>query len=588
MKHLNNCYYHKLKLGVAIISCAVFCLSVAAQQKTGKSYEITEPPRSKIVVPTAQSPVTFTNITAAVGITCTHQASPTSLKYLPEAMGAGVALLDYDNDGRLDIYFTNGARLTDPMPKNARPDKSAPQYWNRLFRQQSDGTFVDVTEKAGVKGAYYSFGTAAGDYDNDGLTDLYVTGYGGNQLFRNLGNGTFSDVSQPTGTNANGWSTSAAWLDYDRDGRLDLFVVRYMIWDFERGALYCGNPPHRAYCHPDNFPPVSNLLLRQKSDGTFQDVSAAAGIAAYPSKGLGVACADFNDDGATDIFVANDSERQSLFINQKDGTFQEVAELSGAGYDENGKTFAGMGIDAADMDNDGRPDVVITTLSNETYALYRNDGAEGFEYLTNRTGLGLITLQNAGWGVKFVDFDLDGRRDLFAAQGHVLDTIEKTSSYIKYKQTLLLARNTEKGFVNVAATAGAGFSVPLAARGAALGDLDNDGDADIIVGVLNAAPVILRHDGTKNHWLGLTLQGVASNRQGLGARVTVTDNAGRRQVFDVSTAGSYIASNDARVVVGLGIAGTVQTVIVRWPSGRVQELSKPAINRYLVVREPDK
>ncbi|MBA3767166.1 MAG: VCBS repeat-containing protein, partial [Acidobacteria bacterium] len=271
-------------------------------------------------------------------------------------MGGGVAVFDYDNDGRQDLYFTNGARLDDPMPKGTLPDKREPKYWNRLYHQKTDGKFEDVTERAGVRGEGYSMGAAAGDYDADGLVDLYVTAYGSNILYRNRGDGKFEDVTKRAGVLGAGWSTSAGWFDYDRDGRLDLFVARYMDWDFERGSIYCGDsrPDYRAYCHPDNFKGATNLLFHQRNDGTFEDVSNQSKIAADPNgKGLGVAFADFDDDGWTDIFVANDSVRQSLYRNRGDRTFEDIALIAGAGYDENGKTFAGMGVDAADYDNDG-------------------------------------------------------------------------------------------------------------------------------------------------------------------------------------------------------------------------------------------
>ncbi|MGI8996881.1 MAG: FG-GAP repeat domain-containing protein, partial [Pyrinomonadaceae bacterium] len=347
----------------------------AAPPRTGRAYSGGETlKRPTPAASQSQSPVTFTDITAQSSVIFKHAASPTSQKYLMETMGAGVALFDYDNDGRLDIYFTNGARLDDPMPKSAQPDKREPRFWNRLYRQKADGTFEDMTERAGVKGEGYSMGAAAGDFDNDGFTDLYVTAYGGGTLYRNKGDGTFEDVTKRTGTGTSGWPTSAGWLDYDRDGRLDLFVVRYMDWNFEIGNLVCGElrPGYRAYCHPDNFKGAMNILFRQKADGTFEDVSQKAGINDPENKGLGVAFADFDGDGFTDIFIANDSVRQSLLRNKGDGTFEDIALLAGVGYDENGKTFAGMGVDAADFDNDGQPDVFITALSNETYPLYRN------------------------------------------------------------------------------------------------------------------------------------------------------------------------------------------------------------------------
>jgi hypothetical protein len=556
------------------------------QPRTGRSYSTGDPgAKPPTPAPQAPSPVTFTDITAQTKLAFKHAASPTTQKYLPETMGGGVALFDYDNDGRLDIYFTNGAALSDPMPAAAQPDKRDPRFWNRLYHQQPDGTFADVTERAEVKGAGYSFGVAAGDYDNDGLVDLYVTAYGGNLLYRNKGDGTFEDVTKKLGVGASGWSTSAGWFDYDHDGRLDLFVLRYMEWDFTSGNVFCGDPRYRAFCHPDNFKPATNILFHQKPDGTFEDVSARAKITDTPGKGLGVAFADFDGDGLTDVFVANDSVRQTLFRNNGDGTFEDVALLSGAGYDENGKTFAGMGVAAADYDNDGLPDVFITTLSNETYPLYRNNGDLTFTYVTQTTGVGQITLPYSGWGTHFLDADNDGLRDIFVAQGHVLDTIEQTTSYLKYRQPPLLLRNTGKNFVNVSLAAGAPFNVPLTARGAAFGDIDNDGDTDIVIAQTDAAPVVLRNNGTKNHWLGLNLIGTKSNRQAFGARIIITDASGRRQTFDASNAGSYLSSSDPRVLVGLGTATGVSSIELRWPSGQKQTITKPELDRYLTIKE---
>ena len=552
--------------------------------RTGRSYESGAPARKPAPpAPQAQSPVTFTDITAQSGVAFRHAASPTSQKYLPETMGGGVALLDYDNDGRLDIFFTNGARLLDPMPKGARPDKTDPRFWNRLYHQKADGSFEDVTERAGLRGDGYSMGVAAADFDGDGFVDLYVTGLGGATLYRNRGDGTFEDVTQKTKTTATGWSTSAGWFDYDRDGRLDLFVVRYMDWDFERGTLYCGSPQVRAYCHPDNFKGAAPLLFHQKPDGTFEEVSERAGVTDATGKSLGVALADFDNDGLTDIFVANDNARQFLFRNKGDGTFEDVALLAGVGYDENGKSFSGMGVDAADYDNDGFVDVFVTALSNETYPLFRNNGDVTFSYATSTTGVGLVTVPFSGWGARFADFDNDGLRDIFVAQGHVLDTIEKTAGYLTYKQPPLLMRNTGKGFVNVSTSAG--LTTALAARGAAFGDIDNDGDTDVVLGQTDGPAVILRNNGTRNHWLGLALVGAKGNRQALGARLTVTDSAGGRQIFDVTSAGSYLSSSDPRIIVGLGNRTGVRAVEVRWPDGQTQTISNPQIDRYVLISE---
>ena len=564
----------------------LICLSinVFGQERTGRSYSTPDLPKNPPPPgPQAPSPLTFSSITPQSGVNFRHAASKTSQKYLLETMGGGVAVFDYDNDGRMDLFFTNGAALKDPMPKEELPDKSLPKYWNRLYQQKPDGTFVDVTERAGLKGVGYSMGVAAADYDNDGHVDLFVSGYKADFLYRNNGDGTFSDVTSKLPNISKGWSTSAGWFDYDRDGRLDLFIARYMDWDFENGSTFCGGPVAglRAYCHPDNFKAAANVLLHQRADGSFEDVSKSSGIGDGVGKGLGVAFADFDNDGWTDVFVANDSVRQSLYRNKGDGKFEDIAVMSGAAYDEDGKTFAGMGVDCGDYDNDGYMDVFVTTLSNEKYALYRNNGDLSFTYATNTSAVGQITLLYSGWGTRMVDVDNDGLRDLFVAQSHVLDTIEKTTSYLKYKQSPLLMRNTGKGFVNISATAGAAFNGGVAARGAAFGDLNNDGQIDAVIAVLDDAPVILRSQGTTNHWLGITLSG-----SGIGARVTVTSLSGQKQIFDVSTAGSYLSSNDPRILVGLGNARGVRSIEVKWPSGRVQTIANPAIDKYIRIEEP--
>jgi len=569
-------------------------VSLAAQQPsptpltTGRSYEITNLPKVPPAPgPQGKSPLVFTDVTAASKIDFKHFGSPTSKKFLLETMGGGVAVFDFNNDGRMDLFFTNGALLREDMTADEVPDKSNARFWNRLYQQQVDGTFQDVTERAGLKGSGYSMGVAAGDFNNDGFEDLYVTGYGGNHLYQNNGNGVFTDVTHKLGVGGGGWSTSAGWFDYDRDGRLDLFVARYLTWDFAAGQLVCGDPRPglRAYCHPDNFKGATNLLFHQKQDGTFEDVTSKAGISDPSGKALGVAFADFDNDGWPDIFVANDSVRQSLYHNKRDGTFEDIAVMSGAGYDENGKSFAGMGVDAGDFDNDGWPDVIITTLSNETYPLYHNNKDLSFAWVTNVTAVGQITLLYSGWGTRFIDADNDGLRDIFVSQSHVLDTIEKTTSYLKYKQTPLLMLNNGKSFVNVSASAGAAFNVPIVGRGAGFGDLNNDGQIDIVINVLNDAPVVLRNDGTGNHWLGVALVGSKSNRDGIGSRVVVTDTDGRKQIFDVSTSGSYLSSNDGRLIVGLGQAKGVKSIEIHWPSGRVQTVSNPKLQQYVTVKE---
>jgi hypothetical protein len=572
-----------LKFFLAFALCHAPFAIHAQTPPTGKSYSSNKIERPATTAPQFPSPVTFTDITLQTRINFKHEASPTAQKYLLETMGAGVALLDYDNDGRLDVFFTNGARLLDPTPKAVMPDKTNSKFWNRLYRQKADGTFEDTTEKAGVKGTGYGFGVAVGDYDRDGFADLFVTHYGGAVFYRNNGNGTFSDVTKKLGVVVDGWATSAGFFDYDRDGRLDLFVTRYVEWNFESGALICGDarPGYRAYCHPDNFKATTALLFHQKTDGTYENVSEKSGITQTKGKSLGVAFADFDDDGWTDVFIANDNSEQQLFRNLgSGGRFEDSALAAGVAYDDKGKYFSGMGIDAADYDGDGRQDVFITALSNETYPLYRNTGEMLFDYVTQSSGIGQITILGAGWGIKWIDADNDGRRDLFVAQSHVLDTIEKTNSLLKYKQAPLLIRNTERGFQNISMAAGDVFKTDFAARGMAAGDLDNDGDTDVIISQTNGAPVVLRNDGTKNHWLGIDLRGgVKSAPNGEGARVTVTDANGIKQSFDASNSGSYLAANDPRIIIGLGNATSVNQIEIRWTSGKIQTIENPAIDR---------
>jgi hypothetical protein len=533
--------------------------------------------------------VVFTDVTTQVKLDFVHQNSATSNKYLIETMGGGVALFDYDNDGRLDIFLTNGAKLEDPMPESKLPDKSDPIFWNRLYHQNADGTFTDVTERAGVNGAsqgFYGMGVAVGDYDNDGFDDLYVTGYGGNILYHNNGNGTFTDVTQKAGVGAGGWSASAGFFDYDNDGKLDLFVTRYLNWSFKTNR-YCGEKKEgfRAYCHPDNWEGTTNILYHNNGDGTFTDVSEKAGIANPQGKGLGVAFADYDGDGFTDIFVANDSVQCFLYHNNGNGTFSEVGLLAGVGYNEDGKTFAGMGVDFSDYDNDGLPDIAVTDLSNERYLLFRNNGDGTFRDVTNRSGIGSATLAFSGWSTHFLDYDNDGWKDLFVAQSHVMDTIQKTAPNLRYLEPPLLLRNQTGHFSRV--VAGEAFEREWAGRGAAFGDLDNDGDLDIVVSNLGQKAYVLRNDGgNKNHWLGIAAQGTVSNRDGIGARVKVVSQSGMTQYYTVNTASGYLSASDKRLTVGLGGDDNAKLVEIRWPSGIVQKFENVKSGQYLKAVEP--
>lgn len=531
---------------------------------------------------------TFTDVSQSSGVTFRHAASKTRVKFLPEAMGGGVAIFDADGDGRLDLFFTNGAAATEDTTSARPPDKREPRFWNRLYRNLGGWKFQDVTERSGLAGSRYDFGAAVADYDNDGDVDLHVTGFGGNTLFRNNGNGTFTDVTSAAGAEVPGWSSSAAFVDYDHDGRLDLYVGRYLSWTWESN-LVCpsADGSGRAYCHPRHFAPVPSVLLRNNGDGTFGDASVPSGIAAYPGKSLGVAVHDYDRDGWIDLFVANDSMQQYLFRNTGRGTFVEAALGAGVAYDDNGRSFAGMGADVEDYDDDGWPDVIVTTLSLERYALYHALGRGRFEYASHTTGVGRATLQHAGWGTKFVDFDNDGRRDLFVAQSHVLDTVSRARQGFDYLQPPLLLHNEGTSFVDVSASLGPVFSRPAAGRGAAFADLDDDGDVDIVIGNLDAEPTILRNDGgNANHWLTVSLRGTRSNRDGIGALVTVVNEDGRTRSGICSTASSYQSGSDRRVHFGLADAARLRRVEVRWPGGTLQVLSDVATDRVLEVVEP--
>ena len=532
--------------------------------------------------------VRFTDVAKAVGIDFEQANSATSNKYLLETMGGGVALLDYDNDGRLDVFFTNGAKLEDPMPAGKAPDKSERRFWNRLYHQNGDGTFSDVTEKAGLTGMpqnRYGMGAAVGDYDNDGFPDLYVTGYGGNTLYRNNGDGSFTDVTAKAGVGGSGWSASAGFFDYDNDGRLDLFVTRYVEWTFQANG-YCGEkkPGYRAYCHPDNYEATTSLLLHNDGNGTFTDVSAKAGLVGASGKALGVAFADYDGDGFVDVYVANDSVQSQLFHNNGNGTFGEVGLLVGVGFNEDGKTFAGMGVDFADYDNDGRPDVVVTDLSNERYRLFHQGGDGSFQDATNSSGLGAATLAFAGWSAGFLDYDNDGWKDLFVAQGHVMDTIEKTAPNLKYQQPPLLLRNDLGRFVRV--VPGEAFREDWAGRGAAFGDLDNDGDVDVVVSNVGQRALVLRNDGGNlGHWIAVRTSGRRSNRDGIGCRVKIVTASGTRY-YGVTTAVGYLSASDKRLLVGLGGAPSASLVEIRWPSGVVQSLRDVPAGRTVDAVEP--
>jgi hypothetical protein len=549
-------------------------LKVGGAQAGAKSVGTPEPAAAK-----------FIDVTAKLGVDFRNIASHTAKKYLIETMGGGAALFDYDNDGRLDLFLVNGAQLNDPTPKGTIPQKTGPQTWNRLYHQKRDGTFEDVTEKAGLQGWGYGMGVAAGDYDNDGNADLFVTSYGGNRLYHNNGDGTFTDVTEKAGVAGNGWSTSAAWVDLDNDGLLDLIVLRYMEWDF--GDVWCGvhKEGYRSYCNPDLFSPATPLVYHNDGDGHFTEVSKKMGLS-RPGKGLGIAFADYDRDGHLDIFIANDSMFEFLYHNKGNGTFEEVGLMAGVAVNGEGATFAGMGVDFADYDNDGLPDLLVTDLGNQAYALYKNNGDGTFTYTTYTSGIAEITRPHSGCGFRFMDFDNDGWKDLLIAQGHDMDNVEVTTPNLHYREAPALIRNARGKFADVSASAGSIFKEPWVGRGMAIGDIDNDGRMDAVITTNDGNAHILRNETpTRNHWLMLKLVGHRSNRDGIGAEVKLTTPSGM-QLQTVTTASSYLSSSDKRVHFGLGTEVLVQRVEIRWPSGTVQTLKDVLVDQILQVDEP--
>jgi hypothetical protein len=513
------------------------------------------------------------------GVDFILQNSPTRQKYLIETMPGGVALLDYNNDGLLDIFVVNGGHMSSPMSLPENFERHDPRYWNRLYRQNRDGSFTDVTERAGLADAgdgNYGMGVAVGDYDNDGYPDLYVTSYGKNILYHNNGDGTFTDVTAKAGVAGGGWSVSAGFFDYDNDGKLDLFVTRYMEWDVQH-SKDCGGNFH-TYCPPGEFPRTTNILYHNRGDGTFEDVSQRSGIAAKKGHGLGVAFADYDGDGFTDIYVANDGMQQYLFHNNGDGTFTEVGMEAGAALNVDGGPLSGMGVVFQDYDNDGLPDVIVTTLPRQTYAVFHNDGHGSFTDRGLQTGVTMLSGVTAGWGVGLEDFDNDGQKDLFVAQGHVLDNVEKIDPSLHYLEPTLVALNRGTRFE----PADAGTHALVAARGTAFGDLNNDGSIDVVTTVLGGRLQVFMNRGGSNHWLTITLRGKRSNRDGLGARVRVNG-----QTRFATTAGSYESANDKRLHFGLGAAKSAN-IEVLWPSGRRQVLNDVSANQFLEILEPER
>ncbi len=517
---------------------------------------------------------------AASGITWRHENGRSPDYFLPETTGAGCAFVDYDNDGWMDIYLVNSGKcdfLTPKLPLR-----------NALYHNNRDGTFSDVTEKAGVAAGGYGMGVAAGDYDADGWPDLYVTQYGHSILYHNNRNGTFTDVTEKAGLAAPGWASSAVWFDYDNDGRLDLFVCRFVDYDKSRNK-FCGNEKtrERFYCIPRVYPPAASRLFHNNGDGTFTDVSRESGIAKALGKAWGVVATDINNDGWMDLFVANDTVANFLFVNKGNGKFEDLGLEAGVAYSQDGHERSGMGVDSADFDQDGWQDLFVTNVDQEIYSLYRNNHDLTFEDMAGAMGLGRLTRLMSGWGVKFFDYDNDGNIDLFIANGHPDDKIELHSSHVTYKEPLLLFHNNGRTLENVSGVAGPAFTQSFAARGMAIGDFNNDGAPDVLVAVNGGPPLLLKNvSALENHWLGVRLIGRKSNPDAIGARISWLAGDLKRSRLKVG-GGSYLSSHDPREVLGIGKRKKIDHLEIHWPqpSGRTESFSDLPIDRYITIVE---
>jgi hypothetical protein len=518
---------------------------------------------------------------AASGIAWVHENAMSPNRYLPETMGPGVAFFDFDNDGWVDIFMVNSG--TADFYKPNTPLKNA------LYKNNRDGTFTDITEKAGVSGGKeFGMGCAIADYDSDGCADILVTAYGRCTLYHNNGNGTFSDVTEKSGLATPGWTTSAVWFDYDNDGKLDLFLCSFVEFSLASN-VFCGDNKlgKRFYCIPRVFKPTPSILYHNNGDGTFTDVSAGTDIRRALGKALGVVATDINGDGLMDLFVANDTVQNFLFANRGKGKWEEIALAAEVGFSVNGTPRSGMGVDATDINADGKQDLFVANVDQEMFSLYKNDGNEFFSDVAAFHGIAQATRLLSGWGLKFFDYDNDGLVDLFLANGHPDDMIDAYSQQVKYKEPLLLFHNDGKKLSNMSEQAGPVFKKAFPARGLAIGDYNNDGRIDVLIGNNGGAPLLLKNNaGEGNHWLGVKLQGTSCNRDAIGA--TITWSAG-----DVvykrykSNGGSYLSSHDMREVLGAGAATKLNWLEIKWPqpSGRVERLTDLPIDRYVTIVE---
>jgi hypothetical protein len=522
-----------------------------------------------------KSPILFTDVARQSGLNFVLHNCPTPEKHMIETMAGGVAAFDYDGDGKPDIFFTNGASIPSLT-------KSSPQFWNRLYHNEGNMKFRDVTQESGVAGEGYSMGAAAGDYDNDGHPDLFVAGVNRNFLYHNLGHGRFEDVTEKAGIHSGKWAVAAGWFDYDRDGKLDLWVVHYAKWTLATDR-YCGDTARgiRIYCHPKYYEGLASTLYRNRGDGTFEDVSAKAGIADFPGRGMSVAFADYDHDGFPDVFVTNDNMPNFLFHNKGNGTFEEMALLSGVALRSDGKPVASMGADFRDYNNDGWPDIAFTALAGETFPLFKNDGKDNFTDATYSSHVGALSLRHSGWGIGLYDFDNDGFKDLFTADSHVNDRVELFEAAVYKEPDGVFANDGNGIFADMSAAAG--LTESKAHRGCAFADFDGDGRVDVVVSSLGEPAELWRNvSPAPNHWLTLRLEGSASNRDGIGARIRIGS-----QYNEMTSAVSYASSSLDGIHFGLGSTGKAERIEIIWPSGTRQVLQNVKADQVLTVREPD-
>ena len=578
------------------LALSAFCFIAGCRQKLSEPQRGTTPstvshpatamtnaPQAKSVsAPMRPSgPITFTDVTARAGIDFRHNSGAFGKKYLPETMGSGVCVLDYDDDGWQDILFVNGM----DWPGHTSTNSSIPA----LYHNNGNGTFTDVTRQAGLAVKMYGLGCAVGDYDNDGHDDIYITALGGNHLFRNLGNGKFADLTAKAGMRDAGFSTGAVWFDYDHDGKLDLFVSHYVNWSIDTDQTCSLDGKHKSYCTPEAYKGQSGTLYHNNGNGTFTDVTKKAGLFDPTSKSLGVALLDYDNDGWLDLFVANDTQPDKLYHNNHNGTFTDEAFSAGVAFSDAGKARAGMGVDVADYDGSGRQGLVIGNFSNEGIVLYHNDGSGLFTDESTASSIGPASQQLLTFGTFFFDYNLDGLPDIFAANGHVADDISVIQPTLHYAEPPLLFRNLGNGkFENVSDKVGPAMRQSIVGRGAAYLDFDNDGDLDLVITTSNGSARLLRNDnGNQNDMLRVKTIGTRSNRDGIGARVTVTTNKGRHILEMVKDGSSYLSQSELPLTFGLGAPQPGKTVSLHvvWPSGVKESFSGIKPNQFITLKE---